>query len=536
MLNHALTYLKLGLSVIPLEPKGKKPLLDWKPYQSRLATEIGVRDWFAKWPDANLGVVTGNVSAICVVDLDGPEGLQSAIQLALTSPIVSISGRGKHLWFKNPTTVLADSVDLKNKCRLFPGLDIRAQGGYVVAPPSLHENGNRYRFLRPLTSQTLSTLPEFPSVLLKSTIPSGTAVASIVQDIRKPLDIKPLLEELKNGHVHNTLIKVLGKFRAANFSEEDTHTLIAPYALENGRPYEHLKAKIEEIWGRYPARSLVGQGPNRQTNTGTFGQNDQNDRHDSNLQLENAESLEDFLKTEEEVSWIVTGLLSESGFAIVVGLPETNKTWALMDLAIEASRGGLWMGALPVKKQKVLFIDQERFKGETKRRIRSLISAKGLSGADLPNLEVRSGTSIKIDLDQSYNAFRKKLEADRPTLVIVDSFATFHTKEENNRQAIQDVLERIKSLRNEFKCTFLFIHHENKLSFQSKAEGKEPSLAEMAGNIAIPAAAETVFQVRKRVDGSSLFYHTKSTVSKTRAPFEVQVRDIASGIEVKAFL
>ena len=76
-LDAALIYLRHGFSVIPLRSHGdvenrKKPLLpSWEPYQHRRPTEEEVREWFTKWPNANIGLVTGVVSGCWVLDLDG---------------------------------------------------------------------------------------------------------------------------------------------------------------------------------------------------------------------------------------------------------------------------------------------------------------------------------------------------------------------------------------------------------------------------------------------------------------------------------
>src|SRR6185436_9030045 len=146
----------------------------------------------------------------------------------------------------------------------------------------------------------------------------------------------------------------------------------------------------------------------------------------------------------------------------------------------------------------VLLIDQERFRGETQRRLKAVLSAKTLNGADLKNnLFIRCGTSTRLDLAHSYDAFHKELSELRPDLVIIDSFTTFHTREENNRKDIQEVLEKVKTLRNEFGCTFIFIDHEGKGVFNEKEQGQEPSAFKMVGSIAKPAAAEFIFTVRK---------------------------------------
>ena len=75
MLNEALKYARLGFSIIPLAERSKTPLIEWGPYQRRRASEAEVREWFKQWPTANVGIVTGGISGVIVVDLDGPEGI-----------------------------------------------------------------------------------------------------------------------------------------------------------------------------------------------------------------------------------------------------------------------------------------------------------------------------------------------------------------------------------------------------------------------------------------------------------------------------
>lgn len=188
----------------------------------------------------------------------------------------------------------------------------------------------------------------------------------------------------------------------------------------------------------------------------------------------------------------------------------------------------MWLNKFEVKQSlKVLFIDQERFRGETQRRFKAVIKGKNLSPKELKdNLHIRCGTTTRLDLQHSFEAFRKEISEMRPDLVIVDSFATFHTKEENNRKDIQEVLERVKEIRNEFGCTFLFVHHENKNAFNKGEDAGEPSIAQMAGNVAIPASSETVMTVRKHGEGSSMVFHTKSTLSSTQEPFMIKVVDL----------
>ena len=141
----ALEYLARGWSVIPVEPRGKRPLVAWLEFQDRQPTAAEVAGWFGRWPEANLGIVTGVVSGLAVLDVDaGHGGAQSLVGLENAhGPLprtitVATGGGGRHLYFSHPGGVV------HNKVGLAPGIDLRGDGGCVVAPPSLHPSGRRY--------------------------------------------------------------------------------------------------------------------------------------------------------------------------------------------------------------------------------------------------------------------------------------------------------------------------------------------------------------------------------------------------------
>ena len=82
ILRAALAYATRGLSVIPIQPREKKPLIPWESSQSRPAAEDEIKGWWAKSPDANIGIVTGAVSGLVVIDLDTLEAKEKLKELA----------------------------------------------------------------------------------------------------------------------------------------------------------------------------------------------------------------------------------------------------------------------------------------------------------------------------------------------------------------------------------------------------------------------------------------------------------------------
>jgi Bifunctional DNA primase/polymerase, N-terminal len=144
----ALGYPQQGFSVIPIQRRGKRPLIAWDEYQHCRATESEITEWWKHWPDANIGIVTGAISDLVVIDLDTAEAKNKLKELVpgfdFTAVPRSRTGKGWQLFFKHP------GVMLPNRAGIIPGLDVRGDGGYVVAPPSIHPNGNQYQWEIPI--------------------------------------------------------------------------------------------------------------------------------------------------------------------------------------------------------------------------------------------------------------------------------------------------------------------------------------------------------------------------------------------------
>ena len=174
----AVVYAALGFAVIPMHAAwpeggctcvdptcsdpGKHPrLAGWKRVASTDPAVVG--EWWRRWPQANLSLVTGR--RFDVLDLDGDlgvEALRAAVSIVPaehSGPAARTGGGGWHLLYA-PT-------GLGNRVRLLPGVDWRGRGGLIVAPPSRHASGTPYRWVRPLTT----ALPEVPAELRRLVAP-----------------------------------------------------------------------------------------------------------------------------------------------------------------------------------------------------------------------------------------------------------------------------------------------------------------------------------------------------------------------------
>jgi hypothetical protein len=133
-LHAGLTYLNRGWSVIPICPGEKTPLIEWKPFQDRLASEDELMEWCDQWPTMNIAIVTGKLSGLAVIDIDegkgGVESIRGAkIQLPPTRKVKTPHGWHFYYPYDDRLHTVAPVPGL-------PGVDIRAEGGYVLAPPS----------------------------------------------------------------------------------------------------------------------------------------------------------------------------------------------------------------------------------------------------------------------------------------------------------------------------------------------------------------------------------------------------------------
>lgn len=200
----ARAYAARGWSPIPIEPRGKRPLVPWLPFQSRIADGDEIAAWFARWPDANVGIVTGRVSGVIVVDVDPQHrGDHSLRELereygALPPTVEAITGGGgRHLYFA-PT----DSA-LHNRVGIRPGIDLRGEGGCVVAPPSIHPSGRRYAWLAGRAPEALApaALPPWFAALARGGAPSGHPLAHWRKLVREGVD---------EGERNNTLASLTG--------------------------------------------------------------------------------------------------------------------------------------------------------------------------------------------------------------------------------------------------------------------------------------------------------------------------------------
>ncbi len=191
ILKMALNYQSKGFSIIPLKEAEKTPRESWSKWQNERANEKQIRKWFEQYPNMNIGIVTGKISNIVVIDIE-KDGNNSGYPQTATA---KSGGGGIHLVYKYPEGV--DSI--KNAIRFRDLTDLKADNGYIVAPPSIHPSGEKYEWL--IEIEKTSNLAEFPLEILKETKCNN-----------KKIDSKTITEEkVFEGSRNTSATQLVGK-------------------------------------------------------------------------------------------------------------------------------------------------------------------------------------------------------------------------------------------------------------------------------------------------------------------------------------
>lgn len=216
-----------GWKVFPVSSQDKSPLVP-HGYKDASQDEVRLRHWFQDWfPTHGIGVPTGIVNGFVVLDVDPRNGGEASLQeltrefgLLPSGPTVRTGGGGYHYYFSPVGQWIRSVTGVR------PGIDVKAEGGYVIAPPSLHPSGKRYEWeLR----WDETDLPPIPNWLLELTHSSPSARGEAGKEPPK----FPVEEgKIPIGYRHNWIVSTAAAMavRLPDASEEDLIRLLTAMA------------------------------------------------------------------------------------------------------------------------------------------------------------------------------------------------------------------------------------------------------------------------------------------------------------------
>jgi len=256
-LQAALDYAGRGFSVIPVRAD-KKPFIRWTEYQKRRATTEEIREWSAKYPGAMIGIVTGEISGILVIDCDTPDGYESIQRLIPESIIIPMARTprgGWHLYFLFPK-----DCKLTVAAGIMPGVDFRAEGGYIIAPPSINADGASYRWQEGLSLGEVEP-PPVPNALLSALYIINNSYRGVVvngDSLRPQLTTKTTTDHnfFNQGRRDNDLFHAANCLIKGGCELPFTEQVLDILARNSNPPFpeNEIRAKIDSALKRAESR------------------------------------------------------------------------------------------------------------------------------------------------------------------------------------------------------------------------------------------------------------------------------------------
>ncbi len=422
MLEVALSYAEEGYHVFPCR-RDKRPYIEGWP--ERATTDSGtIREWWEKWPRANIGLPTGKINGFWVLDVDGEKGRGSLMRfmsdIPHDTPRVN-TANGYHLYFEHIEGLST------NAGKVAEGLDIRTDGGFVVAAGSVHESGTVYEYANESREPV-----EAPESLVKAIReaserrPSFTApVAAIPEGSRNSTLFSRARSLLKQGYDDTEAFALLDALNENRCESPLGEAELLQIVASAGK-YERGELRVEE-----PGTN--GYGPLNLANRVMLG-----------------ESIEPPQVFERDI------LLSGKSHQFYAGA-EQGKSWISLWLTKQAIERG----------QRVLYLDSENGRRIIDER---LLGSLGLDRARSDELLFYYNfltLDLKRESTQGYVHF---LDGLSPDIVVFDSWAGFLADcgldENSNTDVVNWSVKYIRPARQRGITTVILDHvpHEAKRS------------------------------------------------------------------------
>jgi hypothetical protein len=448
-------------------------------FKSATTDQKAVSDFWDTWPDANIGVRTGRVSGIFVVDVDEAKGadLENLFKkfggAEHWKTLTCTTGRGRHFYFRLPT-----GVEIKNSAsKIAVSVDIRGEGGYVVAPPSVHILGDLYDW--EFDDQLLGPPPGMLEALEENRAVTVTESGLIIPAPKEHLVVP---EIISSGARNESLAQIAGKMRSLGFVENEISGQLLSLnerLCQPPLPQNEVVAIARSI-SRY-------EGENLETIEEIEGDlaND--------LQVYRVGEL---VKMEFPDKEILALEIGAGDVAMFSGATNSGKSTILRNLSLAMAGGVPFEPFVPGHRPlKVLYLDFETDASDLQREFRTMSENLTSSAWDeaQKNLVLVPKGLIKGSLYQinSHWDFTEKLISNnRFDIVVVDNVsAAFDLRDENsNAEVTQKIIKPLHKLSRLTGCATVFVHHYGK---QAEAE----SVYAARGASALMSLVKSVYNI-----------------------------------------
>jgi putative DNA primase/helicase len=503
MLEAALNYAGKGWAVFPVKKNGKTPACK-NGLNDGTTNEAQIVKWWTETPDANIGIATGKVSGFFVIDLDERNGgfesfdeLEREFCIPITFEVTTPS-KGRHLYFEMPSNNVRSSTGWR------PGLDIKANGGYVLAPPSYvieHEKEYEgpYTFV-----DTGAEIEEAPDDLLDA-----------LQSQSNVVEFKPKQKDgnIPSGKRDDYIFGQCCRYRNIGLNSAETLSIV----MDRHFP------KLQQPGPRDKFDAFTKKDIIAKVNSAY-----KREQFKPKIILKNAADIEP-----ESIDWLWKYWLARKKLHLLAGAPETGKTTASVAIAATITCGGRFPDGTSCKEGKVVMWSGEddyedtilpRFMACGGKR-ENLYFISGMNDGEKRAFDPATDMKILIEL----------LEVESPDLLVIEPIVSViqggvkQGDNAGNRRGLQSLVDAA----DRCNCVVLGITHFTKFTSGQK------TLERVTGSLAFGAVPRIVFATAKKLDSKeNIFLRIKSNIGDSGGGFNYLIEKtyIQGDIETTNFL
>ena len=445
----ALEYANQGIAIMPCAERGKKPALDRTGKEHAVATNDTdqILQWWTKNPQSNIGIVC-TANALAVIDIDGEVGVEwiRDNQLPMPATWTATTARGFHYYYRWPTDLRIRTSQIASK------LEIRAAGAYVIAPPSIHPDGDSYQW-NPNRCDW-DALPELPPkwvTLQPQTQQLQVPTVGNTVALKRLTGLARHLAETPKGSRHQALYTIARTLGGLVASRHLTPTQIGA-ALHAAADVNGLLAED----GEHNVTQTITDGIIKGISDGPDPGHHETAEHNPYILTPPPEGgpaltrepdggihaldLDKVITAEfDDAQWLIEPIIPAHRAVALYAAGKTGKSLLILDLVAAAASGRNILGGAPLETPiHILYVDQEMTQPDLQERLHSL-------GYDQPDSTLKQHLhyyqlSPWPPLDTAAGGQRLLKEAlnVNAQLVVIDTLIRTVEGEENSADTIKN--------------------------------------------------------------------------------------------------
>lgn len=523
VLAQANEYVDQGWSILPVKPSEKRPYMtNWLQYQHTKATKEMADSWFTSLTGAGVGMVTGRISGVVVLDIESycSIPIDELLRRYPTQMISRTGTGGYHLFYLYPNGV----SKIANRVGIFEGADMRADGGFIVLPPTRHPNGKPYEWVKK------GPLGVFPKALLDiQSQPKAQGDGWITEALRG----------VSEGGRNDACARLAGYFFHKGLNADIVEALLTEWNERNDPPLpmREMRTTIKSIERSCAVVGGQFTSVEYEDDTKTASKAPENSTFD-------LLRMRDYVKGYggEGATWLIQDWLPDKSITFLVSPPESYKTWILLDLAVSISTGLPFLGQARVNKTgPAMIIQQEDSHGGLTERLALIAEQKMGMAASLGNgawqipcipdlpIYIHPSRMLRFDNDKVLKELEEQIKTVKPRVILIDPLYSTTSGVDNYMADLANQMMILKTWRDKYGCSFVLAHHSKK-NLDPDSTAREDSW----GSQFLNAFLEAGWQVRRnqKLAPNEVVVRRHSKVMGNQAPISLTF-DISTSYPMK---